>query len=59
MSDKEKSSKHAERPLHLCKLRKEGLMEEIDRCSAHALFICCKCNAKADRAEFLCQPRPL
>ncbi len=59
MSDKEKSTKHEERHPHLCKLRKEGLMQEIDRCSAHPLFICCKCGAKADRAEFLCQPRPL
>ena len=59
MSDKEKSSQHEGRPPHLCKLRQEGLMEEIDRCSAHPTVICCKCGAKADRAEYLCQPRSL
>jgi hypothetical protein len=34
-------------------------MEEIDRCSAYPTVICCKCGAKADHGEYLCQPRPL
>lgn len=59
MSDKEKSSQPEVRLPHLCQLRQEGLMEEIDRCSAHPTVICCKCGAKANRAEYLCQPRPL
>lgn len=59
MSDKEKSSKHEERPPHLCKLLREGLMEELERCSARPAFVCCKCGAKANQAKYLCQPRPL
>lgn len=59
MSDKKKSIQKAGHPPHLCQLLKEGLMEEIDRCSTHPTFICSKCGARADRQEYLCQPRPL
>lgn len=59
MIDQGKSSKHCDRPLHFCKMLKEGMMEEIHHKSLHPAVICCKCGAKADLPEYLCQPRPL
>lgn len=59
MNDKEKLSQREGRVPHLCQLRQEGRMEEIDRSSSHPTVICCKCGAKANLPEYLCQPRPL
>lgn len=58
-SQQDTCAKPSEHLAHMCKLRKHGLMEEIDRHSAHPTVICCKCGAKADSAAYLCQPRPL
>jgi hypothetical protein len=44
---------------HMCRLKQEGMMEEIDRHSARPRVICSKCGAKADDAAYLCNPRPL
>ena len=44
--------------LHMCKLRQKGLMEEIDRRSAHPTVACNKCGARANESRNLCQPRP-
>jgi len=45
--------------LKMCELRAKGLMEEIDRRSAKPTVVCGKCRAKADRPEYLHNPRPL
>ncbi len=44
--------------MHMCKLRKKGLMEEIDRRSANPTVVCNKCGARANENRDLCQPRP-
>lgn len=44
---------------HMCQLKAEGRMEEIDQHSAKPKFACNKCGAKADEEGYLCQPRPL
>jgi hypothetical protein len=43
----------------MCRLKQEGMMEEIDRHSARPRMVCSKCGAKADDAAYLCNPRPL
>jgi len=48
-----------EHKAHMCQLKHEGSMEEIDRHSAHPKFACNKCGSKADEEGYLCQPRPL
>lgn len=45
--------------LKMCELRAKGLMEEIDRRSANPTVVCGKCGVKADRPEYLHNPRPL
>lgn len=45
--------------MHLCKLLKKGLMEELDRRSSRPTVICSKCGARANEGRDLCQPRPL
>jgi hypothetical protein len=43
----------------MCAMKRKGMMEEIDRHSAHPTVVCNRCGAKADDAGFLCTPRPL
>ena len=45
--------------LKMCELRAKGLMEEIDRRATKPTVVCGKCGAKADRPEYLHNPRPL
>ena len=45
--------------LHMCKLRKKGLEEEIGRRSDRPTVVCEKCGAKANEKNDLCRPRPL
>ncbi len=55
------SKKECETPnyhdMHMCKLQKKGLMEEIDRRSTNPTVTCNKCGAKANESRDLCQPR--
>ena len=48
-----------EHKAHMCQLKQEGRMEEIDRHSAKPKFACNKCGSKADEDVYLCQPRAL
>jgi hypothetical protein len=61
MSEKEGCScpTPKEHQAHMCQLKHEGRMEEIDRYSDKPKFACNKCGSKANGEEFLCQPRPL
>ena len=59
MDDKEKSPQPDEQTTHMCGLKQQGLMEEIDRRSSRPTVVCNKCGAKADAAACLCNPRPL
>jgi hypothetical protein len=44
---------------HMCQLKAEGCIEQMDKHSAKPNFTCNKCGAKAEAEDFLCQPRPL
>ena len=48
-----------EHKAHMCQLKQEGRMEEIDLHSAKPKFACNKCGSKADEEGYLCQPRAL
>lgn len=43
-------------PVHICKLFKKGL---IDQLSAKPTVACAKCGTRADLPESVCQPKPL
>lgn len=45
--------------LHLCKLRKKGLSEEIAARTRAPAFVCHNCGAHADREEDICNASPL
>lgn len=45
--------------LKMCELRAQGMMEELDRRSSAPTVVCGKCGAKANRPEYLHNPRPL
>jgi hypothetical protein len=59
MSEKDSCSTPQEHKVHMCQLKQEGKIEEIDRHSAKPKFVCNKCGAKADDEGYLCNPRPL
>lgn len=41
---------------HVCKLRKKGMMREIQEIADDALYRCEKCRAEAKKERNLCQP---
>jgi lysozyme family protein len=45
--------------LKMCELLAKGLLEEIDQRSDVPAFVCGKCGAKANKSEYLHNPRPL
>lgn len=45
--------------LHVCQLKKQGLLDEIAARTDTPGFICHNCNAKANRAEDLCNCSPI
>jgi len=59
MAQSESCPTPKEHKKHMCQLKAEGEMEEIDRHSAKPNFVCNRCGAKADEEGYLCQPRPL
>ncbi|HLO25071.1 MAG TPA: hypothetical protein VK187_03090 [Geobacteraceae bacterium] len=59
MSDNERCSRSGVRPTHMCELKQQGMMEEIDRRSCRPTVVCTKCGARANEAAYLCNPRPL
>jgi hypothetical protein len=59
MTEKEKCPRPSGHKLHMCAMKQQGLMEEIDKHSAHPTVVCSRCGAKANSAEYLCTPRPL
>ena len=46
-------------PLHFCKLKKQGLHEEIAARSQAPAYVCHNCGARADREDDLCNASPL
>ena len=60
MGKKEKDCwKPDKHPRHMCKLYKKGLMMEYDEQAKNPEVSCARCGARANRAEAVCQPKPL
>lgn len=59
MSENESCPKPKQHKAHMCQLKHEGRIEEIDKHSAQPKFACNRCGAKADGEDYLCNPRPL
>lgn len=59
MSELKECPKPTEHKAHMCQLKREGKVEEIDLHSSKPKFICNRCQAKADEEGYLCTPRPL
>jgi hypothetical protein len=45
--------------MHFCKLKKQGLGEEIVARTTAPAFVCHNCGARADRDSDLCNASPL
>lgn len=45
--------------LHMCKLTKRGLHDEIDKRSQTPTVICRKCGSKADLKRDVCKPESI
>ena len=58
MSENESCPKPGEHKKHMCQLKHQGCIEEMDRISANPKFVCNKCGANAESEEYLCSPRP-
>ena len=59
MGEKGQSAKPAGHKVRICKLKKDGKLEEIDRLGLKPIVYCDKCKAKADDPSCLCNPRAL
>lgn len=58
MSEATKSccNSEAEHQLHICQLKKKGLLEEVAARTDDPGYLCHNCNASANQAEDLCNP---
>lgn len=45
--------------VHLCKLSKDGKLEEVEALSVKPIVFCNKCKAKSNDPSSLCNPRAL
>jgi hypothetical protein len=59
MGEMEKCEKPAKHKTHMCKLRKDGKLDEIELLELNPIVYCNKCRAKADDPSYLCNPRAL
>jgi hypothetical protein len=55
----EKGGKQSVQKERICKLKKDGKLEEIDLHELNPIVYCNKCKAKADDPSYLCNPRAL
>ena len=51
--------KPAGEKLRICKLKKDGKLDEIDRHEQNPIVFCSKCRAKANDPAYICNPRAL
>lgn len=59
MSSKGRAVQPAMQKDKICKLNKDGKLEEIARLSVKPIVFCSKCRAQADSPSSLCNPRAL
>ena len=51
--------KPIEHPKHMCRLLREGLMQELDQLADNPVVRCARCGAEANLREAVCQPLDL
>ena len=59
MGENDKCEKPAKHKVHLCKLIKDGKLEEVEQQELNPIVYCNKCKAKANDPSYLCNPRAL
>jgi hypothetical protein len=59
MGDQEKGEKPSKQKVKICKLNKDGKLDEIETYSVKPIVFCHKCKAKANDPGHLCNPRTL
>ena len=59
MGDQEKCEKPLKHKAHMCKLNKDGKLDEVAAHSVKPIVVCSKCRAKANDPGYLCNPRAL
>ena len=45
--------------LHMCQLKATELNEKINKLYENPLFVCGNCGVKVNKAENLCNPKPI
>lgn len=59
MGEQEKRETPLQHKVRICKLSKDGKMEEVEALSLKPIVFCKKCQAKSDDPSYLCNPRAL
>jgi len=59
MSGNAKGENPAKQKVRICKLKKDGAIEEIEQLERSPIVFCSKCKAKADDPLSVCNPRAL
>lgn len=59
MAEKGKSGKPAGAKERICKLKKDGKLDEVELHEQKPVVFCSKCKAKSDDPSYLCNPRAL
>jgi len=59
MADKGNGATPAKHKVHVCKLNKDGKLEEVEALSVKPIVYCNKCRAKSNDPGSLCNPRAL
>lgn len=59
MNVKVKDGQPAKQKVRICKLKKDGDIEEVERHERNPIVFCGKCQAKADDPLAVCNPRAL
>jgi hypothetical protein len=59
MGDQQKSEKSLKPKVRMCKLNKDGKLDEVEAHSVKPIVVCSKCKAKANDPGYLCNPRTL
>lgn len=55
----EKGKCAAGQPARICKLKKDGKIEEIEALELKPIVFCQKCKAQSNNPSYLCNPRGL
>lgn len=59
MADKEKCEQPARHKTHMCKLKKDGRMDEYERNGENPIVYCNKCRVQANDPLVVCNPRSI